>query len=436
MNKYERRLWRRRLDREREEILNSTRYHPGQYDDSRFVTPPSGFPTDTKIFNEKSVVRDFRPGDFLHTTPYVAQFVEEHGCAYIAYEVRYNTNGNLRAKSAARNVNSGGMAFSSRSPSKWSALQTNAQRALNNKVLEGVPTWDILTDLGESSELISSLRRFTHSLAEISEGIIARNPHRILRGFGVRPLKRRIRHVNRVLLETRYGNENGNNVFDAAARLWMSYRYGLMPTVYSIDDCYKTLISSNWYDNCKYEFQVTLKDSIAESARSTIPAYSYQVGHDRCSFASYEASVRMKAYVSYATGLKTRLSACNYVSLLRTTYELTRLSYVLDWFVDIGGSLNELMLPSLVAESAVNVSLQQHTRINRWVENIKPASGYYLVPVYAPGYIQRYDQFIFERQVGSLTVVPPYVDWGLTTFQRQLDSVALLWNKFKPRYHH
>ena len=184
--------------------------------------------------------------------------------------------------------------------------------------------------------------------------------------------------------------------------------------------------------SCEFTHQVTLSDEVVKRSTSKVSPNPKQVGYTQVADASYKASVRMKAFITYRYGIKAALLQNPWVAVVRTGWEEVPFSFLVDRFYDVSSYLNSLQLPSIVAQSNVNVTVKQHTYVNRSVQDIVGPSPPYSHKLVANGGVlvtTRYEAF--KRYKGSLSSVPPTLENGLNSFKRQLDVLTLGWFQSK-----
>lgn len=434
MNKYQARLWRRAMRRQNRQVEKDLAFQAllrnGSYIRDKIVTfeyDPSwkgSYTVYNSVYGSKTPVR----GDHFHTTYYnVAKSIYQ-GCAFLAF-VTKRPDGSDFGYCNCSNNSVGSTNFASGWPSKYSKLMSSAQRALNTKVFNAYPAWDIMTDAVELPKTLADCGHLIRAIKEIGTGLLRRDPHQVLSGFGVKPTKKRVKHVSRFLTE--YDWHQGPRAIDAASQLWLSYRFGLMPTLKSIDDAMRAGAGLHSV-SCEYTSQVTLSDEVNERTVTKILPNPNWVGYTQVSDASYKASVRMKAFITYRYGIKAALLQNPWVAVVRTGWEEVKFSFLVDRFYDVSSYLNSLQLPSIVAQSNVNVSVKQHTYINRSIQDIvgpPPPLSYKLVANGGVLVTTRYESF--SRYAGSLSSVPPTLENGLNSFKRQLDALTLGWFQSK-----
>lgn len=448
MNKREYRLWRLSLRKERRErrreAYEYNRRHGGTYNADLNITSQTLKYSSTQpqfVYNNAGVVKSPNKGDFIHTTPYTKQVQEAHGKCFAGY--RWRRNQGTTHTTGYGSVGAGGTGTGPAwyggyvdTTSMRANMLSTAQAALNEKVLKDFPSWDFLTDAAEFKETCSFLGSLATSLKEVATGVFTRNPKRVLRGFGVSATQRRIRHVKRVIQDSYTLGNTGHQTFSAISNLWMSYRYGLKPLIYSIEDALKALCSPENDREYLATAQVTIPDSFFVDAVHTSTANLAFSSVKTHSARSCAGSIRMKSYHRYTEGVKARLLANPFVSTLTTLYEVVPYSFVLDWFYDIGGWLRGLQLGDIVAESWVNVTERGYTTVLQFFSDLVPRPFYKANFEFVPGLLHTGKNFYFRRWKGSLTAAPPTLDWGLDRWKRQLDTLAMSWQRVKLLSHH
>lgn len=107
---------------------------------------------------------------------------------------------------------------------------------------------------------------------------------------------------------------------------WMQYRYGIMPLVYTIKDVLEIL------DGMKYEFR-TDKDK----GRVILPAWPSALPNEDCLIQAISGDVTIRA-VGKSSYLNPNLRLSDQLTInpFYTAWELIPLSFVIDWFVNVG----------------------------------------------------------------------------------------------------
>ena len=186
--------------------------------------------------------------------------------------------------------------------------------------------------------------------------------------------------------------------------LWMQYRYGIMPHVYTIQDGLKYL------DASLVEY---LSTRVGERFAHSIPEWRgwSPVGVDVTERVFIKHRFDIDALTKQAAFLKT--------DILSTAWELIPLSFVVDWALNIGDFLSSLSAPTGSIQEAAQRSVQ-----------VKPVTLSLANPNH-PG-------AAFTATVGiyNSEIIKPSDHIGLAfdlslTLKRKLDALALLWGATK-----
>lgn len=266
-------------------------------------------------------------------------------------------------------------------------LVTATLAEANNKNL------DVLTNLGELPEtarwvfgvlktILSLVKDFRKEAAAIRDRYL-RAEHRGFRKGGL--------------------GADGELMTDLT-RLWLQYRYALMPLVYSIEDALGVLLRG------EVEYRTTRKklvrEILLESTDWDIPVVEVT---DRC-FVKHRFQYDPATFSSASNYLTTNPAL--------TLWERTTLSFVVDWVLNIGDLLAALDTPPGVTQEAAMFS----TRINDTI-TVRH---------------KRHRGAAISFNMGRYTALPikPQLHIGLTanfspTWFRAMDGVALLWGDLK-----
>lgn len=436
-------LYRRHLKKESISIRQSSHYSFGSIQeeldwalkgdrDSRYtpISTPYGTAYNFDYAGSTTVTKQPH-GDFKSDYPYFRHRFLTKGALFVGGELRsplpyppyiYTRNtcywGNL-----VEAVWSGGM--SSTLPF-LNSIKTEAQYALTEKVLDGLPSWDILTDLAELKETMGFLKEGVGRLTDIVKGCLLRQPTTVLKAFRVQPTKRRVRRVKRVIDRNRFllGNTS-RAATKSAADLWLSYRYGLMPLLYSCEDA----INAFHTGEIRYSktFQVTFKNN-QTTFRDKVEVASFSNGFLLCDVKSIgrnEFTYRLRATVDYGDAITKRLGL-NLWAIPKTIWETIPFSWVIDWFFSVNSWLDKLRLDQIAGSISTLGTLKDRVIETRELANLRTADpSFVFTPKAVHGILCTAEVRTFQREIVSLNASPPGLVWGLDRFKRQLDTLSL-----------
>lgn len=365
-------------------------------------------------------------GDFHSNYPYTYTGTLRKGVFYHEYQVKYA--GVDAWSSFAFGMSGSHNALRGRAVYKAMIEQITARAnvAMADKILRDRESWDVLTDFAELKETSGFLRDCGESLVDIVQGVASRNPRRVLKGFRVAATKRNVKHVNSVIRRhlgpRKTGFQSPNAAIQAASSLWLGYRYGLMPLLYSAEDAALTLSSPGLQFRKRY--QVTIPDSGQHYASSSMSS-GKPVNVRTTRTARYVSSCRLIADVDYSEGLASRLGYSPWQPAL-TLYEVIPFSFVLDWFYDISGWFQRLRLLDIVGKISCIRTLKEKAISVQIAELVPRGYGYEkwrtVKLLNRPWTVE---ERVFTRSIVALTTPPPILGWGLDKLKRQIDAIAL-----------
>lgn len=204
------------------------------------------------------------------------------------------------------------------------------------------PDWDILTFAGELPQTISLLRTA------------------MLRVFGVsrkiarRALRRETRRAKRQ--RRRYDPQKALREF---AQLWLEGRYGWRPLMYDIDDIVTVLRKKSQSPIARRSFRKSFSINQTASPATTTSGGAFTITgtHNRLGDCSIRAVVYHRSDMA-------RIGA----NPIITAYELTRFSFVVDWFIDIGSWLQAISPRVGYNQLGVSVSWKaSYVETQKWV---------------------------------------------------------------------
>lgn len=214
-------------------------------------------------------------------------------------------------------------------------------------------TFDALTELAELKEGIE----FVHSLFRRDANVL-------------------VDIMNKI-------HKRGLGLNDTAA-IWMSFRYALMPLLYTWRD-----INAVLEKVAKNPVYLTYR-----ATRVVTPGPS----HERPSsglYASQRGTIKIRGVVKkrYDAGATAQLLMDMIgVNPVRTAYELTKLSWLLDWFINLGNVLSSFASIDLATETKCCVSVKcDFTTEYSYRDNFVDSLRYPNTSIYKPGWVFRED---------------------------------------------
>lgn len=232
--------------------------------------------------------------------------------------------------------------------------------------------WDLLTEIAEAP---STIKMILDLLLEI------------IRGY-----KETVTKVAAVKKRHRpNGREAMERLIDEVAGLWMQYRYGIQPIVYSVNDALN-------YLDMKTTRYVTVRNGTNHS-------YTCTLGD-----VTLTADVRERCWAKAHLDTALKLTHLQ-LNALKTGYELIPLSFVLDWAFNVGDILSALMPPKGAKQTVVTSSFQlMNVKVNHAVFGpLTTNMRYYRMSVTQP-----------------MAVIGLNFDLNLT-WKRVLDAASLAW---------
>lgn len=266
----------------------------------------------------------------------------------------------------------------------WSTLnhrEVDVATVTSNVANANQGYWDALSEFGELPETIGFIRDCLRSVLTLSKGFSdqIKSGIRTLRVHNDLPL--------------RFGKE--------ASEKWLQYRYAVKPIAYSISDLRD--VFKAWLDRIYRDERTYLTEPVTAPEmdgytlnHETIDVYHRCTIRDRYDAASF--SSKMMALVG--------------TNPFVTAYELTKLSFVLDWFVNIG---------DFIAATTSWTTYAERKACYSW----KMDAAVIYTPTSGDGPIAYVLAHNYKR-----VVINPIDHVGLTTdvflnWKRQLDAIAL-----------
>lgn len=271
----------------------------------------------------------------------------------------------------------------------WSGLVASTIAEANNKNL------DLLTNLGELPETF----RFVISVLKTILGLVT--------NFRKEAAAIKKRYMKSVHLAGNKSQGVGREMMTDLSSLWLQYRYALMPLIYTVEDALGILLKG------EVEYRTTRKKARRNIALSSTDwnISDFEV-IDRC-FVKHRFEYNLENYSSASNFLTTNPAL--------TLWELTTLSFVVDWVFNIGDLLAAFDTPEGVTQEACQISSKVATVVRCTHKTHVGAA----VDITLGRYIAK--------------PIQPMLHIGLTTnfslsWKQSMDAVALLWGGIRKSF--
>lgn len=211
---------------------------------------------------------------------------------------------------------------------------------------------------------------------------------------------------------------------------WLEYRYAIMPNVYAIQDAVKTLTSDSYTRN--KGFSRLTKSAVTD----TLTTKTWTYGKPGLALREIKKTTITATAVCMAQASILSPTFDFKINPLVTAWELTRLSFVLDWFIDVGDTLASYEAPWTADVVSRSISYKTVTEViyqvilqNTWFDSGNRVCGipvgWTLELLQAP---KEYVCTLEEYERWPLTAADvarlPRVDVNLN-LKRIIDAVAL-----------
>lgn len=212
---------------------------------------------------------------------------------------------------------------------------------------------------------------------------------------------------------------------------WMEYRYGFMPLYLSVRDALKAA----HYHLVGTGYVIQMIHKRAQNPSRTLVT----TGHNEALYVPVKGTVVQTRSVTASAALASRLKideqrlwGFSVLDVPATVWELIPLSFVVDWFYNVGDWIKAVTPDPSRTVVASSISLKEE-----WIDElaiyqhmIKNNPATWASPAVIPKF--RLSQQRLTRTVNpALPTFPVYDDSSLS-WMRQIDSVALLHGRLKP----
>ena len=223
-----------------------------------------------------------------------------------------------------------------------------------------------------------------------------------------------------------------------ASSAWLTARYGIIPTMSDIDSLRK-LYTSGFdtpmpirRERARLQLSKTVTNTRVRTARSPIPYWVGNVEIETHEFIVASVFARIK------NTNRAAMLGLDVTSIPHAAYELLPYSFVLDWFVDVGGWLKAVLPNPNVIELGKSVGVRKDwtQKTDVWgiaAYSTQPNAAY---PISACNHTHTMTKVAYQRRIDVALPASPQVNYSLLSTVRQIDSVSLMWqklNSFLPR---
>lgn len=269
-------------------------------------------------------------------------------------------------------------------------------------------TIDLSIDLGQRQQTIALARHIAGAVA-----YVRRHPLQALRrSFDYFETQKRRNRYGRTYV-IRGSVTNKQRIRDASS-LWLEYTYGLKPTLQTIYDTIVELARSQ-------EPLMKVTGRAKQVSRRFVIENGYvkpwaHTENNQLLSARYQYVCRYR-HSAGTLNLLSRFSSLNPASI---AWELMPFSFVVDWFVDVGGYMRNLetsILSSSLFKDGYTTFSYAYETYGRWTGHLTGVDGSYQ-------YIEKTGSYILHQLVREVLTVSPSPK--LPHFQADLSSGRLL----------
>lgn len=281
-------------------------------------------------------------------------------------------------------------------------------------------------NLGELRETLNMLRNPFKNLRDFLTNINHRN-------LGI--LQRIIHYEQSGIWLGRKGRKLGKQAADAAAGAWMEYRYGFRPLIMSIQDLVELANKQamGLFDPTKIRSK---RSKMISTSETELLPFNQAAGQIMCKHTPLVRDVReVFASVQYTQSAPNgvlRDLGLTPAFAPELLWELTRLSFVVDWAFEVGAWLATMRInPHItVLGNAVGQKIQRTITLKSEVHH--SVGGIYDIHAIDVGGSYTYRGY--ERKVNqSLPLLPQFTAGDTIDLFRTIDSLAIIWQVILPK---
>lgn len=276
-------------------------------------------------------------------------------------------------------------------------LNNEALRKLYNKVHSDLP--DYFTAAAESPELISLLKRTA------KEGLLL------------------AKEIYRLDVKRLAGRLNSKVSANDLAGVWLSWIYGITPTLNDIDDTLRVLSRE---ERTWRSFSTSVMHRATTDDSSNLSVFIQGTRNSNDTTIS-RWGVIMEGRMNIARYL---MRASHWQVTASTIYQVVPLTFMVDWIADISGYLSACTVLDTLELTSWNTysAKTEHLISGKFAPNpLYPTFARYWSPEFSAGYLTyavRRDVYGSLPDMPDIKVAKPV--WDTTSFQRALNAFAIL----------
>lgn len=222
------------------------------------------------------------------------------------------------------------------------------------------------------------------------------------------------------------GLKNPLSALNYAMNAWLTARYGILPACQEVDT-YRKIVGQ------KLSGTFPLSKSAASGTSNgwlihpnqfvrSVPG-GYAFGTEQC---YRNDSVYARCYTQKTLSGQQALGM-DLSSVPSAIWELIPYSFVVDWFFDVGGWISNTVphpgVSLLSAHTSAKAEIKYECSVSRMCLNPSSSEVYPEVDCKSSFLFL---QSAYQRQGPSVPATIPLLQWGLTSWQRQVDAISLL----------
>lgn len=221
---------------------------------------------------------------------------------------------------------------------------------------------------------------------------------------------------------------SGAEAAKVAANTWLEFRYGFMPFVYTVQDIIKLANAAMKKLDAERIRSVRAKVQLQTPVEFISDSYGDQLGYTelRCNLTGTD-DITCRSVVNYRmTGLPTLADLLQLSPQFwpETAWELTRLSFAVDWWLDVGSWLGSFRYtPSIqVLGNTVSTKIERLVKTNirtncAWIPN---------APQTSRGIVNSYTVKFYERVINQSLPILPQFRPEFRSYLHTVDALALI----------